>query len=511
MSKVTDARIAAVKALFETGSKLEEDNFADLIDAIQEAAQEHEHVSAGGADSGTGNARPVVNLQSGTAAQKPESPAIGDIYVETDTSEVYACYAAGSWTEVGGVGDGAPTDASYVTLDAEDGLSAETRHRDITGDDLHDPKAHAASHQNGESDEISVAGLSGELADDQPPKAHGLGGSKHSSATLAELNALISDATLDDEGDSRDPPSGLVALFETCPASGWTELENVSPEVSQGAWQMGGNLSGVRDCLKGNGSQTAALATGEYNSDYDPLATTEEYDGTSWSAGGDLSQAREGHGAAGSQIAALAFGGANGSTYDSTEEYNGTSWSAGGDLITARINHADAGTQTAALAISGADASYTRIASTEEYDGTSWASGGNVSQSRTDSAGCGTQTAAIVFGGYIGGGTYLASTEHYDGTSWSSGGNLNTARDCLAGGGEQTAALAFGGGTGTDTETEKYDGSSWTQTTGLNQGRGCHAGAGGQTAALAAGGYGDDQLASTEEYNVTTYIYCKKD
>jgi hypothetical protein len=31
---------------------------------------------------------------------------------------------------------------------------------------------HASQHQNGGSDEISVAGLSGELADDQPPKAH---------------------------------------------------------------------------------------------------------------------------------------------------------------------------------------------------------------------------------------------------------------------------------------------------------------------------------------------------
>jgi len=35
------------------------------------------------------------------------------------------------------------------------------------------PVAHKASHQNGGADEISVAGLSGELADDQPPKAHG--------------------------------------------------------------------------------------------------------------------------------------------------------------------------------------------------------------------------------------------------------------------------------------------------------------------------------------------------
>lgn len=36
------------------------------------------------------------------------------------------------------------------------------------------PSAHATSHQNGGSDEISVAGLSGELADVQPPKIDGL-------------------------------------------------------------------------------------------------------------------------------------------------------------------------------------------------------------------------------------------------------------------------------------------------------------------------------------------------
>ena len=59
MSKVTDARIAAIKALFKTGDKLTEENFADLVDAIQEAAEDHEHVSGGGAGSGTGNAAPI--------------------------------------------------------------------------------------------------------------------------------------------------------------------------------------------------------------------------------------------------------------------------------------------------------------------------------------------------------------------------------------------------------------------------------------------------------------------
>jgi len=73
--------------------------------------------------------------------------------------------------------------------------------------DTRDPNSHASSHQNGGGDEISVAGLSGELADDQPPKAHTLGGAAHSADTLSNLNTKISDATLDDSSDTRDPNS----------------------------------------------------------------------------------------------------------------------------------------------------------------------------------------------------------------------------------------------------------------------------------------------------------------
>jgi hypothetical protein len=40
-------------------------------------------------------------------------------------------------------------------------------HKDLTDADLHSPKAHSTSHQDGGSDEISVAGLSGLLADAQ--------------------------------------------------------------------------------------------------------------------------------------------------------------------------------------------------------------------------------------------------------------------------------------------------------------------------------------------------------
>ena len=67
------------------------------------------------------------------------------------------------------------------------------------------PIDHAPSHENAGSDEISLAGLSGELATDQPPKAHDLAGAIHNADTLADLNAKVSNATLDDSGDARTP------------------------------------------------------------------------------------------------------------------------------------------------------------------------------------------------------------------------------------------------------------------------------------------------------------------
>jgi hypothetical protein len=78
-------------------------------------------------------------------------------------------------------------------------------HNDARGDARYALLAHKARHENGGADEVSVAGLSGELADDQPAKAHDLGGARHNADTLANLNNKVSDATLDDNGDPRDP------------------------------------------------------------------------------------------------------------------------------------------------------------------------------------------------------------------------------------------------------------------------------------------------------------------
>lgn len=68
-------------------------------------------------------------------------------------------------------GEGAPVDASYVTINAEAGLEAEVQHANITVE----AQKHTA-------------------------KVHPLGGDRHSADTLANLNTKVSDATLVDEG-----------------------------------------------------------------------------------------------------------------------------------------------------------------------------------------------------------------------------------------------------------------------------------------------------------------------
>jgi hypothetical protein len=60
------------------------------------------------------------------------------------------------------------------------------------------PGAHASTHQNGGGDEINVAGLSGELADPQSPKAH-----THPCSELTDHNKATHDA-LDVDADTVD-------------------------------------------------------------------------------------------------------------------------------------------------------------------------------------------------------------------------------------------------------------------------------------------------------------------
>jgi len=68
----------------------------------------------------------------------------------------------------GGLGD--PSDAVIDETTAADVLRGDLTFGPVPSGGV--PAAHAASHQNGGSDEISVAGLSGTLADPQTPAAH---------------------------------------------------------------------------------------------------------------------------------------------------------------------------------------------------------------------------------------------------------------------------------------------------------------------------------------------------
>ena len=64
---------------------------------------------------------------------------------------------------------------------------------------------HSTQHESGGADELSVTGLSGDLADEQDAKPHDIGGATHTADTLANLNSKVTDATLDDTNDPREP------------------------------------------------------------------------------------------------------------------------------------------------------------------------------------------------------------------------------------------------------------------------------------------------------------------
>jgi hypothetical protein len=100
MSKVDSSRVADLKARFELGDTLSEQSFADLIDAIAEAAQDHGHVASGGPGSGTGNAAPIVNVQHGPPSGRPGNPSEGDLFIDTQLNRLFVAFTAGFWTQI---------------------------------------------------------------------------------------------------------------------------------------------------------------------------------------------------------------------------------------------------------------------------------------------------------------------------------------------------------------------------------------------------------------------------
>lgn len=120
----------------------------------------------------------IAAIVGGLDAAKSAAPAVRDVYLATDTKKLYVCYTAGAWTDVthaclllaGGTmtgniamggnkvtGLGAPTVANDAVRKAyADLFTLLTTFND-----------HSARHENDGADEISVAGLSGLLADNQ--------------------------------------------------------------------------------------------------------------------------------------------------------------------------------------------------------------------------------------------------------------------------------------------------------------------------------------------------------
>lgn len=111
--------------------------------------------------------------------------------------------------------------------------------------DLEDFQHHAERHQQGGADEISVAGLSGELADPQPPKEHGNESHSETFATEAYADGVagaVASALAAHEADEGNPHNvtkaqvglGNVPNLDTTDAVGKAHDQNTDTSLDSG-------------------------------------------------------------------------------------------------------------------------------------------------------------------------------------------------------------------------------------------------------------------------------------
>lgn len=120
----------------------------------------------------------IAAIIGGLDASKSTTPEVKDVYLATDTNILYVCYTPGNWTDVthaclllaGGTMTGAINMGAKKITNLPAPAAANDAVRKAYADLftlLTTFNDHSARHENGGADEVSVAGLSGLLADDQ--------------------------------------------------------------------------------------------------------------------------------------------------------------------------------------------------------------------------------------------------------------------------------------------------------------------------------------------------------
>ncbi len=115
--------------------------------------------------------------------------------------------------------------------------------------------AHASTHENGGGDEINVGGLSGELADPQPPKAHEITAHTATGGSPGDVPTVQAD--------------GSLAL--QAPAAGVTPADSVTTQAFGDAPVVGVSVEYAREDHKHGmpaDPLTAHLAAGDPHSQY---------------------------------------------------------------------------------------------------------------------------------------------------------------------------------------------------------------------------------------------------